>query len=254
MQHALAAGLPTPTPTALALIPDGTGSDFRRSLGLPSSAGAALELLRRALAAGAAAAAAGAAPVDVCRLVCEGGGGGRVERFFVNIASCGVSADAAALIARRRWLGPTLGYTLASGEALLRMRQPPAELRIDGGEWVRLRATTAVAVGNGRCFGGGMAICPGADPRSGTLHVTALDGLGVFDFVRHQGALRRGELHRPKHGVTQFASAHRVELRPAEEGGRSAGGHCLAVECDGEVVGWAPMEVEVLPGALRFVC
>lgn len=55
-------------------------------------------------------------------------------------------------------------------------------------------------------------------------------------------------MHRVKRGVAQYSAAQRVELRLA---GPDAGRRAL-VECDGEVVGWAPLAVEVLPGALGF--
>lgn len=264
---------------AVGVIPSGTGSDFRRTLGLPADAKQALALLHRP-------GALRTMPMDVCRLSCHDEAGQEVRRHFVNVCSAGASAEAAPLIARRRWLGGTLAYSLCAAQALLCMQRRAAEVRLDGGEWLPVPRLTLVAIGNGRYFGGGIQvrrwdmmclrrqrrqrplpsptggpcppphhhphpqICPLADPRSGSLAVTIVDGLGLADFLRHQGKLRRGQLDRVPRGVTQLTAARTVELRLA--GLHAARGATLPVEADGETVGWAPLRVDLLPGALLF--
>ena len=146
MQHAQACGQ-VPSATTVGLVPLGTGSDFRRTLGWPSDPGAALQRVAAAAAAGGrSSTATGAAsstartasgrsrgagaggaggsssagswsptPLDVLKLTCQSGSG-TLTRYCINICSCGVSAETAAGIRRRQWLGPTLAYTLASAQ------------------------------------------------------------------------------------------------------------------------------------------
>lgn len=100
-----------------------------------------------------------------------------MRRYFLNIACCGVSALAASYIPRLRWLGATLAYVLAGAAALLAHRRLPALLRLDGGEWRQVAGLALAAGGQGRYFAGGMQICPGADPASGALRVSATGGV-----------------------------------------------------------------------------
>lgn len=46
-------------------------------------------------------------------------------------------------------------------------------VQVNGGEWEVIPQVTAMAVGNGQFFGGGMHIAPLADPSSPDFHVSA---------------------------------------------------------------------------------
>ena len=85
---------------------------------------------------------------------------------------------------------------------------------------------------------------PSAVP-PGCPQVVTADGAGLLAFAAHQGRLRAGT-HLSLPWIASYM-AGTAELEPEESGAR------LPVECDGELVGWAPLAVRVLPGALRFV-
>ena len=91
LRHARGAGAGAPHQSAVAHIPLGTGCDFARTVGVARVDGRdtfhdALSRFgsRRTL-------------MDVCSLTCTGPNGQALPpRYFVNVASCGASADAAA--------------------------------------------------------------------------------------------------------------------------------------------------------------
>jgi diacylglycerol kinase family enzyme len=87
-------------------------------------------------------------------------------------------------------------YQLAAVHALIawgwRRACAPWQCRVDSAAPLTLRAPVLVAVGNGRYWGGGLCICPGAaSPHDGALAVTLFGGVGLWDFV-FKGARRGG--------------------------------------------------------------
>jgi len=53
----------------------------------------------------------------------------------------------------------------------------------DNTEWQTLDNLTTLVLGQGRFWGGGLQILPGADPTDGLMDVVALQGLGLWDFI-----------------------------------------------------------------------
>ena len=84
--------------------------------------------------------------------------------------------------------------------------------------------------------------------------MTIADGITMLDFIWHQRKLRRGQLERVPHGVRQLTAQRSVELRLVGVGAGCGGAAGLPVEADGELVGSAPLRIDLLPRALPFVC
>ncbi|GBF95203.1 hypothetical protein Rsub_07918 [Raphidocelis subcapitata] len=153
----------------------------------------------------------------------------RRQRFFLNVASCGVGAAAVRLVERYKWAWP-LCYQLAAVHALLCWRpRCDWEASADGGPWRRVAAPALLAAGNGSFWGGGFRICPGADSGDGALSITTAAGLGLWDFV-FRGHLLRSGRHLSLRGVEAFEIRSQLEVRPvprlssgAESGSGGAG-------------------------------
>ena len=93
---------------------------------------------------------------------------------FFNVASIGFSAELASELtaeAKRRW--GTLGYALAGAKLLGRTRPFTAFIEHDG--VVERVKTVQISVGNGRYYGGGMAVEETAEPDDGQLNVYSLE-------------------------------------------------------------------------------
>jgi diacylglycerol kinase (ATP) len=100
-----------------------------------------------------------------------------------------------------------------------------------------------VAVGNGQFHGGAMWLCPRARPDEGLLDVTVVDALSLGQLVRALPALYRGRiLAHPKVRVFRVTRLQATAHEP-----------CL-IEIDGEPVGRLPLEVMVVPRAVRVLC
>jgi YegS/Rv2252/BmrU family lipid kinase len=220
--------------TEIALIPRGTGGDFRRTLELPQDPGAAARHLRDARAR----------PVDAGRVRYRTAEGGDGIRHFVNVASFGFSSAVASRAnASSKRLGGRVAFFGATLRALFSYENTDIWLSLDGRPRERRRLLMA-AVGNGRFFGGGMKICPEARLDDG-----ALDLVTVGDFSRTDVLTRIGRLYEGTHLTLEDVASARVTSVTAEP---VEAGLQIPVELDGETPGFLPATFEVLPGALRL--
>ena len=137
------------TKLPLGIIPAGTANDLARSLGLPTD----MELAADVIAAGHR------KQIDV--------GDVNGHKFF-NVASVGLSADLARELSGeiKRKFG-RLGYALTAAKVLGRARPFRASIVSEDGT-VRVR-TMQIAVGNGRYYGGGLAVEQTAEIDDGQL-------------------------------------------------------------------------------------
>jgi diacylglycerol kinase (ATP) len=98
-----------------------------------------------------------------------------------------------------------------------------------------------VVVANGRYFGGGMKICPEAEPDDGLFDVLLIGDLTKRDLLLTLPKTYRGKhLPHPKAEILRGAA---VEVDTPEP---------LPVELDGEQPGTTPARFEVVPRALRL--
>lgn len=218
----------------LGLLPSGTGGDFRRTAGIPAGVGPAAALL----------AAGSWRPVDVGRLVLDAPPAtGLRLRHFLNIADCGIGGEVVARVNRStaRWAGGTATFLWHSLAALLSYRPRAARVEVDG-EAVEGRFQNVV-IANGRYFGGGMCVAPGADCADGLFDVVLF---GDLSRLRSLTGIRR--IYAGSHLGTPGVSLRRgrtVRVTPLED-------EPLPFEMEGEEVGPAPATATLLPGAVRL--
>jgi YegS/Rv2252/BmrU family lipid kinase len=226
----------TPTPLAdgltVGLIASGTGSDFRRTLGLSTRPARIAELL----------AAGTTRVIDVGRVEFSDG----VVRHFVNIADCGIGGEiVAAVNGRGLKAGGLLGsmvFSLASLATLVGYRNREVILEVDG--QATHRRVQQVVVANGRYFGGGMQIAPLAHLDDGLLDVIVVGDLSRLAAV---GALPR--LYRGRHlslTAVEMQRGRRITIQSADKG------EPLRFDLEGEQLGGTPATITVVPAALRF--
>jgi diacylglycerol kinase (ATP) len=209
----------------LAVIPRGTGWDFVRTYGIPRKLEDAIAVARDGHAR----------VIDLGRATYRGG-----ESLFANIASVGMSGA----IARRtnessKALGGKVSYAWATLTVFARWQNDVVRVRV--GDESRSARMHDVVVANGRFFGGGMKICPEAEPDDGLFDVLLIGDLTKRDLVLTMPKTYRGKhLPHPKAEVLRGAV---VEVDADEP---------LPVELDGEQPGTTPVRFEVVPRALRL--
>jgi diacylglycerol kinase (ATP) len=206
----------------MGLVPVGTGNDFARGLGLPlDDIDAAV---RRALM--------DPVPFDALRTS---------RGWIASVGTVGFAATVNARANGLRWPRGRARYTLATLAELPRLA--PQRLRIDlDGEELDVSASL-VAIANTAFFGGGMAICPDADPTDGLLDVALVDAVGRLRLLRFFPTVFSGR-HVMNSAVTmRRARRVRIEALGDDPAGKGLWG-------DGEPVGSLPVDIDVVPGAL----
>jgi YegS/Rv2252/BmrU family lipid kinase len=220
--------------TELGIIPRGTGGDFRRTLELPRDLAEAARRVREGRLV----------TVDAGRVTYVAHDGAPATRHFVNVASFGFSSAVASRAnASSKRLGGKVAFLGATARTLLSYDNTDVWLQLDDGPRERRRVMLA-AVGNGRFFGGGMKICPGAQLDNG-----ALDLVVVGDFSRMEVLTKIGRLFDGTHVTLESVSTATIRKVVAEPVEPEA---IVPVELDGETPGRLPATFEVVPGALRL--
>jgi YegS/Rv2252/BmrU family lipid kinase len=226
----------------LGIIPSGTGGDFRRTLDIPNRAIDAAQILRTGKTI----------KMDVGRARFTGRNGEKIERYFLGIASFGLSGDVITRAKRERpeWMPAMPGnadgkiaYARAAVESVLAQRTIEAMVQIDDGRERRLRLTN-LCVANARYFGGGMRIAPDAKITDGQFDVVSIGDLGAARIFTNAHRLLRGT-HLSMDDV-HHVLARRVEARSL------AGAEPILLDIDGELPGHLPASFEMVPAALRI--
>jgi YegS/Rv2252/BmrU family lipid kinase len=212
------------TSTPLAVIPAGTGNDLSLALGIPRNPVVAARAAAEDLLAGQV------------RAVDAGRTGGR---WWATVLCCGFDSAVSDRANRLRWPKGRRRYDVAILAELAQLRPRELTLVLDGEE--QIVPVTLVAVGNTPWYGGGMKVCPGADPSDGLFDVTVVGPLRRLELVRQRPRLTDGT-HIENAAVTVHRAA-RVEL--------SSPG--VTTYADGEPVAPLPAVAECVPGALRIV-
>ena len=228
-------GLAHDTEAAIGLLPSGTGSDFRRSLGLLTrkDAIAALESHKTQM-------------LDVVRVELQKRGCCPIMRYSINVISLGLGGDTATLVNSwretwPRWLSGQVRFVVAALVSLNRYRNHHVRLLIDGQREFNIKSNFIV-VANGRYAGGGMMLAPHAEFNDGLMDVVLTDGVTRLEIVKELPGIRRGaHLGNPKV----------IELRARQVAITSD--NPLSVDIDGEPAGYTPACMSILPSALKFI-
>jgi diacylglycerol kinase (ATP) len=220
---------------SIGLLASGTGSDFQRSLRI-SKRGDLIETLLNGESR----------LIDAAHAEFRDAHGEPVSRFFINVASFGLGGDVSALVNRwrnslPRWIGGRARFSAAAIAALKQYKNVPVSIRLDGDRVLDINSNLIIAA-NGRFGGGGMMLAPHAELDDGLLDVIVTDGATRWDVIKELPRIQRGaHLRNPK------VSAHRVrELSIISE-------EPLAIDLDGELVGYTNAHIKMLPSAIRFV-
>jgi YegS/Rv2252/BmrU family lipid kinase len=227
----------------LGILPSGTGGDFRRTLDVP----------KRGADAAAALARGRSVQVDVGRVEFLDRAGARAERYFLNVASCGMGGEVIRRVeensagwlasASRRVAGGQAAYALASLQSAVSFVRPMLRIRIEEHPEFRL-AVVNLCIANARYFGGGMKIAPEAKLDDGLLDVVAVGDLDTLRILTNVYRLYLGT-HLGMREV-QHARARRIQVSADNSSEQ------VLIEIDGELAGMLPATFEILPRALRL--
>ena len=168
------------------------------------------------------------------------------QRHALNMITCGIGAEIAATVNRRKFIMPAaFNYYSAIIAWLLRYRAP--EIRITSEEQEASGPVFLAAFGNGVYAGHGLGLNPGAVLNDGHMGLTTIGNVGVFDFLRYQGTLKRAEQVQDERVCYSRTSGAHIEVFSGR----------LAIECDGEpltiLAAGEGARIKNVPGAIRLL-
>ncbi|GAB2217369.1 hypothetical protein Drorol1_Dr00000549 [Drosera rotundifolia] len=216
--------------TALGLIPLGTGSDFARTFGWKNDPQEAIERIAKGMWSW----------MDIGVIAGDSG----EAHYFINVADIHLSAKAGFYAARYKRFGK-LCYVIGTLQAFMGHCNQDLRIKVDDGEWEICPQVTALSIGNAKYFGGGMKICPNAEPSSGNFEVVILQDFKWYDFILNLLKLYNGTHLSLKNTISRRATSILVEELEASGG--------IYVQSDGEFLGFLPRKFCILPGAIQML-
>ncbi|HET8702113.1 MAG TPA: lipid kinase [Nitrococcus sp.] len=204
----------------LGILPLGTANDLARTLSIPPN------------------------PIEACEVIIKGklhyiDLGCVNGHYFFNVAHIGLGATLAHQLSaqtKRQW--GVLGYAKTAFTAL--RNRPSFRAEILGNGQRHNKRSIQIAVGNGRHFGGGLAVAYDARIDDRALDVWSLEPFDLWELIALVPAMLRGrhvEHRRVWHNRTQS-----VEIRTRKP---------MPVSADGELITFTPAQFQVLPRAIQ---
>ena len=231
--------------TALAVWPGGTSNVVARDLGVPFGIGQLADMIAAGkttrISLGLASRLQEGNEKHIAQSASDGSTSGQraMSRYFVMMAGIGLDASIARSVNKKlkRRTGE-FAYWMSGIRHLFLWRAEPFMIEVDG---TGFKGAFAL-IGNGKGYGGGMMMTPGAKLEEPWFEIYILPPLANnFAYLRALGACMRG---RPEvAGVTLVRGKH-VKANSAHE---------PWVEADGEIIGPLPMTFDIVPDALSVI-
>lgn len=212
----------------LGIIPAGTGNDFAATLGLKElDVPAAAETI----------AAGRTRLIDLARATRVDG----TTTYFGSVLASGFDSKVNDRANAMRWPRGGSRYNIAILVEFLTLAGIPYEVELELADGTRERVTgdlVMATVGNGRTYGGGIPVCPDADPADGLLDVVLVLPAGRLRLLRLLPRLYRGT----------HTTVPEVSVRLVRSVRLSAPG--VTAYADGDPIGALPLTIDVVPRSL----
>lgn len=205
----------------MGIIPAGTGNDLIKSVGIPKSPQEALRILYHCKAI----------PVDT---------GMAGDRFFLNV--CGTGFDVTVLDCTERYKKRFRGlipYFLGLLNAVVHYRPVQLSITYDGKNEEGNFLICSIA--NGKYIGGGIPICPSADPEDGMLDLVLIRNIPRWKIPFYlPGLMMSKDL---KFRITRHIRAENVRIQ----------GNCLRINIDGDIYDASDISFRVQHASLMLI-
>jgi diacylglycerol kinase (ATP) len=214
----------------LAVINRGTGGGLARGMNLPQNPDEQIDIIF----------GPGNVTMDLGIVKYYNASGDQSSRLFINECQTGIGSIVASHVGKTEKLlgGPLAFGTVAAREAIL-IKPVRAEISYDDGSHDDARLLGLVA-GNGTVCGGGMKLTPNA-----VFNDSLFDVLLIHDMNIAQRLLNFSRVYSGSHMRSPLFSMKRCRKLVVNTG------KPWLVEADGEVLGYTPCEISVLPQSIK---
>lgn len=173
--------------------------------------------------------------VDAARVTAPDGS----TTWYLTALASGFDSEVNEVANRMAWPKGDARYVAAMLRLMPRFVATQYSLQIDG-EHLN-REAMLIAVGNGPSYGGGMLVCPQADPSDGLLTLTVVNRISRARFLRLFPKVYRGTHIR--HRAVEVFHAAKVTLSCPQR----------TAWADGERIADLPITIESVPSAVRLL-
>lgn len=185
------------TTMPLGIIPAGTGNDHAREYRIPLDPRRAVKVITTGYAT----------RTDLGLMRDEKGR----EKYFGTIACMGFDSLSSARANTISFPRGATRYVVAALIEWVRFRPHNTRIYVDGQEVCSGPITTCV-MGNTKSYGGGLKVCPHANPRDGLLELSILGDLTKLGMLRHAGTYSNGTWWRLPQAQIARGKAIRIEM------------------------------------------
>ncbi len=186
----------------LGMISCGTGNDIVQNLNIPRNPVEAMKTILNG----------SITRMDVGQIALSNNS----TRYFLATTSFGFDAEVAVKSnTKSKWLPGGMNYIKEMLLALKNLRKFGVKIKIDGKK-VPQEEFIAVAIGNGKWYGGGVKVCPEASVTDGLLDITLIKPTSRFEVIKSFHLLKTGrhqshpcvEMYRAKKIDLEFMDSH----------------------------------------------
>jgi len=226
----LSSNIPVERLPMLTILPVGSGNDFARTVNITVNE----VVLKKRLTT------LHAKPIDVGYVSFQKDGTEH-HSYFINVASAGMGPEVLNRMGSgRKQFGSGVAYYVSILSTFWSYRCMHVSIKTSAWQWSDKLRT--LAIGNGKFFGSGLCIAPDAKPDDGMFSAFVCGAVSVLDFIRHTSTLKNSR--KVNHPKIQYKTAEKFEI--------TAELPCR-IEADGELLGFLPAHVEVMPGRIKFL-
>ena len=219
--------------SCLSFVMTGTGCDFQRSLGFPNHWQSGLENLKNSETR----------KIDIGKVIYSSNDKKEKKRYFINIASFGLSGAVDQTIEKfgmLKYLGGKLLFLCSTIKTIFTYPNQSIRYSIDGNKWSEIRTRLGV-LANGQFFGGGMNVAPEAELDDGFLDLLILKEVSLLNLLLHLPKIYRGtHLLSPE---VFYLKVKSFDVTSVEK---------ILLDIDGEASFFSQARFEILPKILNI--
>jgi YegS/Rv2252/BmrU family lipid kinase len=216
----------------LGVFPIGSGDDFARTLKIPQNG---LELCEQIKSFQVQ-------KLDVGKIIYTNDERRPSLSYFINVADAGMGPEVVSRMTNSdRAFGSAIAYYTAILSTFFSYK--PMSVKIKTPDWVWEGKLRTVAIGNGKFYGHGLCIAPDAKPDDGIFSSFVCGDVSVLEFIQYSGTLKSSK--KIDHPKVSYASANHIELTSESP---------CRIEADGELLGFLPATIDIIPRAIKFLC